>query len=89
MCFKRRKPAGLLSNDDMPTSPFTTSRLIDHLVGIYLEKLTHNPMFLLHHPKIMSPLAKPHRDDPEITERFEVFCGMFELCNAYTELNDS
>lgn len=73
----------------MPHQPLTTSRLIDHLVGIFLEKITHNPIFLLHHPKIMSPLAKPHRDDPEITERFEVFCAMFELANAYTELNDS
>lgn len=63
--------------------------MIDYLVGEFLEKLTHNPMFLLHHPKIMSPLAKPHRKDGEITERFEVFCAMFELCNAYTELNDS
>ncbi|KAH0573325.1 Lysyl-tRNA synthetase [Spironucleus salmonicida] len=86
---KLHKQHKILSSSDLPTAPFTTSRLIDFLVGEFLEKLTHNPMFLLHHPTIMSPLAKPHRDDPEITERFEVFCGMFELCNAYTELNDS
>ena len=43
----------------------------------------------MHHPKIMSPLAKPHRNNSEITERFELFCACFELTNAYTELNDS
>ncbi|CAL6005804.1 Lysyl-tRNA_synthetase [Hexamita inflata] len=89
LVFKRLHVKKIIKKEDLPTAPFTTSRLIDYLVGIFLEKLTHNPMFLLHHPKIMSPLAKPHRDDTEITERFEIFCAMFELCNAYTELNDS
>lgn len=89
LIFKELLGKRVLSKEDLPSAPYTTSRLIDYLVGMFLEKLTHNPVFLLHHPKIMSPLAKPHRDDPEITERFEVFCAMFELCNAYTELNDS
>lgn len=78
----------IIAQDDLPTAPYTTSRMIDNLVGNFLEKMTHDPMFLLHHPKIMSPLAKPKRDDPEVTERFELFCAMFELANAYTELND-
>lgn len=89
LIFKRLLNAHVIKKDDLPPAPHTTNRLIDYLVGTFLEKLTHNPVFLLHHPKIMSPLAKPHRDDPEITERFEIFCAMFELCNAYTELNDS
>ena len=40
------------------------------------------------HPKLMSPLAKDHRDRPGLTERFELFINYKEVCNAYTELND-
>lgn len=40
------------------------------------------------HPKIMSPLAKDHRDRPGLTERFELFVNYHEVCNSYTELND-
>lgn len=73
---------------ELPAEPYTTARLLDYLVGEFLERLTPNPVFLLHHPAAMSPLAKPGRTDPEVAERFEVFCAMFELANAYTELND-
>ena len=79
----------MLTSDALPSAPFTTSRLIDYMTGEFLEKLSSNPIFLMHHPKIMSPLAKPHRNNGEITERFELFCACFELTNAYTELNDS
>jgi lysyl-tRNA synthetase class 2 len=41
----------------------------------------------MHHPIIMSPLAKPHRTDPTLSERFEMFVCCKELANAYTELN--
>jgi len=41
----------------------------------------------MHHPIIMSPLAKPHRNDPLLSERFEMFVCCKELANAYTELN--
>eukprot|EP00296_Roombia_truncata_P007589 JP446034.1.p1 GENE.JP446034.1~~JP446034.1.p1 ORF type:complete len:593 (-),score=245.05 JP446034.1:128-1906(-) len=68
--------------------PFTTARLLDKLVGHFLEDNFINPTFLCDHPQIMSPLAKWHRDIPHCTERFEMFiCGK-EVCNAYTELND-
>jgi lysyl-tRNA synthetase class 2 len=68
--------------------PLTTSRLLDKLVGTYLEPLCVNPTFICDHPMIMSPLAKAHRSRPGLTERFELFANGFELCNAYTELND-
>lgn len=45
------------------------------------------PTFIFNHPCCMSPLAKPSRDDPRVSERFELFVGGFEVCNAYTELN--
>ena len=68
--------------------PQTTARLIDKLVGDLIEPDCENkPTFITNHPLAMSPLAKSHRNNPQITERFELFCGM-ELANAYTELND-
>ena len=69
-------------------NPRTTSRLIDKLVGHFIEINCKNPTFLIDHPQIMSPLAKWHRSEPGLVERFELFCNFHELINAYTELND-
>ena len=68
--------------------PRSTSRLIDKLVGHYLESQCLNPTFIIEHPQLMSPLAKYHRSKPGLTERFELFIKHHEFCNAYTELND-
>ncbi|KAL5836337.1 hypothetical protein ACOSQ4_015834 [Xanthoceras sorbifolium] len=68
--------------------PQTTARLLDKLVGHFLEVTCVNPTFIINHPEIMSPLAKWHRSKPGLTERFELFINKHELCNAYTELND-
>ncbi|XP_052199633.1 lysine--tRNA ligase isoform X2 [Diospyros lotus] len=68
--------------------PQTTARLLDKLVGHFLEDTCVNPTFIINHPEIMSPLAKWHRSKPGLTERFELFINKHELCNAYTELND-
>ncbi|XP_063617527.1 lysine--tRNA ligase isoform X2 [Cydia splendana] len=68
--------------------PRTTARLLDKLVGEFLEDKCINPTFILDHPQIMSPLSKYHREIPGLTERFEVFVMKKEICNAYTELND-
>lgn len=68
--------------------PQTTARLLDKLVGHFLEETCVNPCFIINHPEIMSPLAKWHRSKPGVTERFELFINKHELCNAYTELND-
>lgn len=68
--------------------PRTASRLLDKLVGDYLEVQCVNPTFITEHPEIMSPLAKWHRKIPGLTERFELFVNKKEICNAYTELND-
>ncbi|XP_052892448.1 lysine--tRNA ligase-like [Anopheles moucheti] len=69
-------------------SPRSASRLLDKLVGKILEVNCHNPTFLCDHPQMMSPLAKKHRTQPGLTERFELFIMGNEICNAYTELND-
>uniref|UniRef100_A0A914WEB0 Lysine--tRNA ligase n=1 Tax=Plectus sambesii TaxID=2011161 RepID=A0A914WEB0_9BILA len=68
--------------------PRTTARLLDKLVGEFLENTFINPTFLIGHPQIMSPLAKWHRSIPGLTERFELFTIHKEVANAYTELND-
>lgn len=68
--------------------PRTTARLLDSLIGEYIEPKCINPTFICDHPQIMSPLAKWHRTLPGMTERFELFANGKELCNAYTELND-
>jgi lysyl-tRNA synthetase, class II len=70
-------------------NPRSSSRLIDKLVGEYLEsKCIGKPTFIIDHPVIMSPLAKWHRSEPGLTERFEMFAIKHEFLNAYTELND-
>uniref|UniRef100_A0AAY4B8K3 Lysine--tRNA ligase n=1 Tax=Denticeps clupeoides TaxID=299321 RepID=A0AAY4B8K3_9TELE len=68
--------------------PRTTARLLDKLVGDFLEVTCINPTFICDHPQIMSPLAKWHRSQKGLTERFELFVMKKEICNAYTELND-
>ena len=63
-------------------------KLIDAIFGQYCEDRLVQPTFITDYPVSMSPLTKRHRDNPELTERFELFvCGK-ELANAYSELND-
>ncbi|XP_016838168.1 lysine--tRNA ligase isoform X1 [Nasonia vitripennis] len=69
-------------------APKTTARLLDKLVGDFIEEKCINPTFIMDHPQIMSPLAKWHRSEAGLTERFELFVMKKEICNAYTELND-
>lgn len=70
------------------SAPRTTARLLDKLVGHFLESQCLNPTFITCHPQIMSPLAKYHRTEKGLSERFELFVNYHEICNAYTELND-
>lgn len=69
-------------------NPRTVARLVDKLVGHFLEDNIINPTFITEHPEMMSPLAKYHRSKPGLTERFELFVAGREVCNAYTELNN-
>ena len=63
-------------------------KLIDEIFGEKCEGNYIQPTFITDYPKEMSPLCKEHRENPELTERFELMvCGK-EIANAYSELND-
>ena len=68
--------------------PHTNARMLDRLVGEFIEEVCINPTFIVGHPQPMSPLAKAHRSKPGLCERFEAFVCKKEIVNAYTELND-
>jgi lysyl-tRNA synthetase class 2 len=70
------------------SEPRTNARMLDKLVGEYLEVECISPTFITGHPQMMSPLAKKHRSRAGLCERFELFVATKEVCNAYTELND-
>jgi len=70
------------------SNPRTTARLIDKLVGHFIESQCKDPTFIIDTPLLMSPLAKWHRSQKGLSERFELFINYHEVVNAYTELND-
>ena len=63
-------------------------KLIDEIFGEKCEGSYIQPTFIIDYPIEMSPLTKKHRDNPELTERFELMVNGKELANAYSELND-
>lgn len=63
-------------------------KLIDEIFGAKCEGNYIQPTFITDYPVEMSPLCKRHRDNPELTERFELMINGKEVANAYTELND-
>ena len=81
--------AAAMRQKDIPVKPGTArGKLIDALLGEYLEPNMIQPTFLYDYPRDISPLAKSKPGDPQTVERFEGFIGGMELCNAFTELND-
>jgi lysyl-tRNA synthetase class 2 len=72
--------------DDAAT--WSGGKLVDEVFKAFLEPTLVQPTFVLDFPKVLSPLAKAHRDDARLTERFELFVQGRELANAFSELND-
>jgi lysyl-tRNA synthetase class 2 len=66
----------------------TRGKLIDFMLSEYLEPTMIQPTFLYNYPRDISPLAKSKPGDAMTVERFEAYVAGFELCNAFTELND-
>ena len=64
------------------------AKLIDEIFGAQCEPKLIQPTFITDYPVEMSPLAKRHRENPALVERFEVICNGKEICNAFSELND-
>ena len=65
-----------------------TGKIIDAIFGEKCEQHYVQPTFIIDYPKEMSPLTKEHRENPKLTERFELLVNGKEIANAYSELND-
>ena len=81
--FEVAKNLGIEVDDTMGRG-----KLIDEIFGEKCESKYIQPTFITDYPKEMSPLTKEHRDNPELTERFELLINGSEIANAYSELND-
>jgi lysyl-tRNA synthetase class 2 len=76
------------SGHEIPTDDLTWPELVDDLFSKVVEPTLVQPAFIVDYPKEISPLAKDHRSEPGLVERFEFFAGGIELANAFSELND-
>ena len=79
--------ARILKELGLPESP-THGHALDKIFERVLEPHLVEPTFVTGYPVIISPLAKRRPGDPEITDRYELFCANMEISNAFTELND-
>ncbi len=76
------------AEDHPPLQGLTGGKLLDEVFKAALEPHLVQPTFVVDYPKALSPLARVHRSDPALTERFELFVQGRELANAFSELND-
>jgi len=66
----------------------SSGKIIDEIFGEFVEPRLIQPTFITDYPEEMSPLAKKHRSEPGLVERFELIVGGKEVCNSFSELND-
>ncbi|NTU67349.1 MAG: lysine--tRNA ligase [Chlorobiaceae bacterium] len=66
----------------------SSGKIIDEIFGEFVEPKLIQPTFITDYPEEMSPLAKKHRTEPGLVERFELIVGGKEVCNSFSELND-
>lgn len=78
----------LAKSGKQPDPKTTRGKLVDFMLSEFLEPALIQPTFLYDYPRDISPLAKSRPGDPLTVERFEGYVAGFELCNAFTELND-
>ncbi len=78
----------LVETGRQPDPKATRGKLIDFMLSEFLEPTLIQPTMLYDYPRDISPLAKSKPGDPLTVERFEAYVAGFELCNAFTELND-
>ncbi len=87
--LSREETAALARNLGVPVSPdMGTGKILDALFSARVEPGLIQPTFVMDHPEELSPLAKAHRSEPGLVERFEPFMAGFEVGNSFTELND-
>lgn len=82
-----RGAAEILGELGLPASP-THGHALDKIFERVLEPHLVAPTFVTDYPVVISPLAKRKPDDPELVDRYELFCARMEISNAFTELND-
>lgn len=76
------------AKDLQPDPKSTRGKLIDSLIGNFLEPNLIQPTIVYDYPRDISPLTKSKPGDPQTVERFEAFIAGMEICNAFSELND-
>ena len=79
--------AAILKELGLPESP-THGHALDKIFERVLEPHLADPTFVMEYPTIISPLAKRKDGDPDLVQRYELFCANMEVSNAFTELND-
>ena len=99
-CRERRRPArtitlehpdlpGVAARHDVPIDPaFGPGKIVQELFEKLVEETIERPTFVCDFPREVSPLARPHRDEPGLTEHFDLVVGGVELVTAFSELTD-